>query len=195
MFIPYSYEIIAVDQNARCMEIVYRSEGRTPHHIGARLPYEGESLEAVVQMYSPVAHWLNEETPVQTVQVGITGSITQPEKTLDTTKIKKRSEIATRRYDFEASGVSVNGLLIRTDRDSQAVISSTHAAMQAGMLQTVQWKTADGTFATLDSAGILAIVQAVAVHVQNAFNIEKQLVDQLNAASTIEAVEAVQWPN
>lgn len=195
MSIEYTYEVVSVDQGARCMEIVYRSEGRATHHIGARLPYEGESLEAVVQMYSPVAHWLEQEAKVQSVSVGTSGSIGTAVETLESAKVKKKAEIAAARYMFESFRVNVSGLSISADRDSQAIIASTQAAMQAGILQSVQWKTADGTFATLDSAGVAAIAQAVTIHVQSAFNLEKQLVDQINAATTIQAVEAVQWPN
>lgn len=75
MSIAYTYEIVSVDPAARCMEIVYSSEGRQAMHIGARLPFEGESLESVVDMYSPVALWLAQEAPVVVPQVGTTGSI------------------------------------------------------------------------------------------------------------------------
>ena len=50
--IPYTYEIISVDQQARVMEVVYSSPGRQTMHISARLPFVGESLEAVIQMFS-----------------------------------------------------------------------------------------------------------------------------------------------
>jgi hypothetical protein len=78
MSITYNYEIIAVDQAARCMEVMYTAEGRQPMHIGARLPYEGEELEAVISMYSPVSYWLEQERAVQVPQVGTAGTIVPP---------------------------------------------------------------------------------------------------------------------
>lgn len=75
MSITYSYQIISVDEAARCMEVVYTADGRQTMHIGARLPYEGEELEAVIAMYSPVAYWLEQERVVQVPQVGATGTI------------------------------------------------------------------------------------------------------------------------
>lgn len=75
MSIPYTYEIVSVDPAARCMEIVYSSEGRQTMHIGARLPFEGESLEAVVAMYSPVSYWLEQEAPVVIPEIGTTGVV------------------------------------------------------------------------------------------------------------------------
>jgi hypothetical protein len=75
MSIAYTYEIVSVDPAARCMEIVYSSEGRQTMHIGARLPFEGESLEAVVEMYSPVAYWLEQEAAVVVPEVGTSGVV------------------------------------------------------------------------------------------------------------------------
>ena len=63
--IEYAYSIISVDQAARCMEIVYSSSGRQTMHIGARLPYEDETLDAVLQMYAPIAFWVQAEQQVQ----------------------------------------------------------------------------------------------------------------------------------
>jgi hypothetical protein len=79
MSIAYNYEIIAVDEQARCMEVVYTSEGRQTMHVGARLPYQGESLEAVIEMFSPVAYWLEQERAVLVPAVGTSGTIVPPE--------------------------------------------------------------------------------------------------------------------
>lgn len=76
MSIQYNYEIIAVDESARCMEVVYTSEGRQTQHIGARLPYEGETLESIIQMYAPTQYWLEQEMLVVPPQVGASGTIT-----------------------------------------------------------------------------------------------------------------------
>lgn len=75
MSITYTYEIIAVDEAARCMEVVYSAEGHQTMHVGARLPYQGESLEAVIEMFAPVAYWLEQATPVVVPQVGTSGSV------------------------------------------------------------------------------------------------------------------------
>jgi hypothetical protein len=82
MNIQYTYQIIAVDQTARCMEVVYSSEGRQTMHIGARLPFEGESLEAVIQTYAPVAYWREQELPVVPPEIGTKGVITLEEPAL-----------------------------------------------------------------------------------------------------------------
>jgi hypothetical protein len=78
MNITYTYEIISVDQQARCMEVVYTSEGMPTMHIGARLPYEGETTEAIVEMYAPVRYWEEINTPVVPVNVGQSGIVVVP---------------------------------------------------------------------------------------------------------------------
>lgn len=73
--IEYTYEIVSVNEEARCMEVVYSSDGRQTMHIGARLPFEGESLEDVIKMFAPVPLWIEQAMPVVAPTVGITGSV------------------------------------------------------------------------------------------------------------------------
>ena len=75
MSINYQYNIIAVDEAARCMEIIYTAEGHPTQHIGARLPYEGESLESIIRMYAPVAYWEELQKTVITPNIGESGYI------------------------------------------------------------------------------------------------------------------------
>lgn len=76
MTITYSYEITAVNQAARCMEIIYTADGHQTMHIGARLPYEGETLEDVVRMFEPVRYWEEQQLAVVVPQVGEAGTLT-----------------------------------------------------------------------------------------------------------------------
>jgi hypothetical protein len=75
MSVEYTYEIVRVDQPARCMEIVYQSPGRQPLHISARLPFTGETLESIVSMYAPVAYWIEQDKSVQAVELGVSGTL------------------------------------------------------------------------------------------------------------------------
>lgn len=74
--INYTYEITAVNEEARCMEIIYSSEGRETMHVGARLPFDGEQLEDIVRMYAPIQYWIEKELPVATPAVGASGALT-----------------------------------------------------------------------------------------------------------------------
>lgn len=75
MNITYAYKIIAVDEAARCMEVVYSAEGHQTMHIGTRLPFEGESLEAVIKAFAPVPLWTELATPVVAPPIGLSGTI------------------------------------------------------------------------------------------------------------------------
>ncbi len=75
MSIEYTYEIISVNAQARCMEIVYNATGYPTMHIGARLPYEGEELEAIIRMYAPVRYWEELTQAVVVPEVGTSGAL------------------------------------------------------------------------------------------------------------------------
>jgi hypothetical protein len=76
MTITYSYKIIAVDEAARCMEVVYEANGHQTMHIGARLPFEGEQLEDVVRVFAPVRYWEEQAAAVVAPAVGTEGVMT-----------------------------------------------------------------------------------------------------------------------
>jgi len=78
MSIQYTYEVIKVDSAARCMEVVYSAAGHQTLHIGARLPFEGESLELVIQQYAPIEYWEAQKRPVIVPEVGAAGTVTPP---------------------------------------------------------------------------------------------------------------------
>jgi hypothetical protein len=75
MNITYTYQIIAVNEAARCMEVVYSAEGHQTMHIGARLPFEGESIEEVIKAFAPTQLWTERAMPVVAPQVGASGVI------------------------------------------------------------------------------------------------------------------------
>lgn len=196
MSIPFNYSIIKVDEAARVMEVVYTSPGRQPVHVGARLPYQGEDLEGLIRAYSPVAYWLEQDAIVVPPTVGTEGSIDAPpeESTLEGVKFVKRDQIAKWRYAQETRGVVYQGVAVATDRTTQAQIASTFLSLKEGLLATVDWKSLDGTFHTLDFPAFAALAVAVAQHVQSAFTDEKGLLAQVAAAQTKEDVLAIALP-
>jgi len=77
--ITYTYEIISVDEAARVMEVVYTSPDYGIMHVGARLPYQGETVEQVVAMFAPVQEWRLRDLQVVVPGVGASGEITDAE--------------------------------------------------------------------------------------------------------------------
>jgi hypothetical protein len=70
--IPYTYEILSV--SGRSMEVRYENPDHGVMHVGVRIPYEGEDLEAVIDQFSPALLWAEQSRPVQEVTVGMTGT-------------------------------------------------------------------------------------------------------------------------
>lgn len=187
----YTYEIISVNQQAKCMEIVYRAEGRQPMHIGARLPFVNEPLENVVKQYAPIVMWEQEDLPLSIPTVGVTGWIGMEEKTLEDVKREKLEALAAWRYDLEVGGITLGSSIIRTDRESQALITGAFTTLKEGFVPYVDFKTASGAWIQITLAEITPIAQAVAQHVQTCFTAEKNLMARIHAAETIEDINNI----
>ena len=109
--------------------------------------------------------------------------------TLDELKSVKRAEIAASRFNAEVAGI----MGIRTDRESQALL--TGACLQAIIdpTYTLNWKTDDGSFVELTAEDVKAIGTTVRVHVQTQFDREKELNEQIDTATTAEELSLISW--
>ena len=108
--------------------------------------------------------------------------------TLADCQAAKKAEIANARWHAETSGVSG----FRTDRESQAMITGAALKAMQDETYTCRWKT-DAGFVELTAAQILAIADAVRAHVQACFDHERALLAIIDAAETVEDLEAVAW--
>lgn len=112
--------------------------------------------------------------------------------TLNEAKDVARARVAHARWTAETGGMVLQGMAIRTDRESQSLI--TGAALKA--LQDAEyvcsWKT-DAGFVDLSAPQVLAIADAVRAHVQECFDHERALNALVDAAETVEDLEAVTW--
>jgi len=111
---------------------------------------------------------------------------------LEKAKSEKKQEIAAARYAAEIAGVTVGGVTVRTDRESQALITGAALKAMQDATYTCRWKTESG-FVTLDAATIIAIADAVRSHVQTCFDAEYARGVLIDAAETVEDVEVVVW--
>lgn len=114
-----------------------------------------------------------------------------PEPTLDELKAQKKAEIAAARYEAETAGTTVNGVLIDTGRDSQALITGAALAAMLDDGYSLNWKTSAG-FIHLTAPEIIAVAQAVRAHVQTCFDREGELVALVDAAQTAEELDAIE---
>lgn len=108
---------------------------------------------------------------------------------IDRLKEYKTREIANARWMAEVSGVAG----IRTDRESQAMITGAALKAMQDDTYTCAWKSSDGTFATLTAVQILAAADAVRTHVQACFDREADLSTLIAAAETVADLEEITW--
>lgn len=78
---------------------------------------------------------------------------------------------AATRFAVETGGISVGGVQIATDRDSQAMVNGAWTYLQTSGAESVSYKAATG-FVTLDADTLKAIALAVGSHVQACFALE-----------------------
>jgi len=141
-------------------------------------------LDAVVS--SAFASWVNQFNPVVESPVELTG---------DALKTFLKAYAAAKRYAIETGGISVAGLSVATDRQTQAILSATVQAFQLGLLTgSIDWKASNGWVA-LDQPTITAIASSVLAHVQGAFSKERAVNDAIDAGTitTVLGIDAFAW--
>ena len=102
---------------------------------------------------------------------------------LEAAKSAKRAEIAAARWEAETAGIDVNGFTVRTDRESQALITGAALKAMQDSTYSCRWKTESG-FVELTAPQILAIADAVRAHVQGCFDHEAELLPLVEAAKS-----------
>jgi hypothetical protein len=113
--------------------------------------------------------------------------------TVEEMKALKLEELAGCRWEQETGGLTLpNGAEIKTDRESQALLTGASLYALQNPAATVEWKGANG-WVTLTAAQIQEIAMLVRNHVQEAFSREKELAAKVEACETVEEVDAVTW--
>ena len=145
--------------------------------------------------YADAAQWCNENNAriVDYPDRYEVEAIPAPVYTLDELKAQKKTEIAAARYAAETGGCSVDGAMIATDRESQALLTAAVVTARLDPEFKTRWKCADGRFVQLDAMQLRAIGDAVTAHVEACFSREAELVEQIDAAQTAEDLAAIQW--
>ena len=108
-------------------------------------------------------------------------------------KEAKKAEIAQARYNAEIAGVTINGVSIKTDRETQAVLTSACLQAYIDSGYSLNWKTGDGTFVSLPAEQIMAFGTAVRAHVQSCFDHEAELLPLIESAETEAELNLIAW--
>ena len=101
--------------------------------------------------------------------------------------------IATRRYEAEVGGITLNGVPIATDDRSKLLING--AALEATIdpAYVMQWKTPGG-FIELTAQQVIGIARAVRAHVQACFDREAELLAAVADGSITDQMLQEGWP-
>lgn len=111
----------------------------------------------------------------------------------------KWNEIKTVRNTEEFGDFPYNGMVFDGDVDSQrrlaGYISVSKTAIQNNTPFTAQFTLADNTEVTLTAEDFVGIEQAKVTQVASVFSIAANLREQINNATSVEAVEIIKWPS
>lgn len=101
--------------------------------------------------------------------------------------------IAARRYQEETSGITVAGAVVKTDRESQALITGAALAATIDPAYVCRWKSEQG-FITLDAPAIIGVATAIRNHVQGCFDREADLVSAVEGGKFTAEMMGQGWP-
>ena len=102
-------------------------------------------------------------------------------------------QIAARRFQVETGGVTVEGVQINTDRDSQSLLTGAAFAASLDPGYHIKWKAATG-FVDLTGEQILGIASQVRAFVQACFNREAELLGAVADGSIAAEMLEEGWP-
>lgn len=111
----------------------------------------------------------------------------------DTARAVLLSSIANLRWQKETAGITVAGLLINTERDSQNLINGAVVSSLLDPAYVCNWKTPEG-FISLHADTLKAVGLAVRAHVQACFDQEAVLVAAVEAGTYNDSMLHLGWP-
>lgn len=160
------------------------------------------SVDGKRAIRQPVEDW-SVGTDAATVTYALTDlSADEIAAELASTRASIKATVTARRFTAETGGITIGGMTIRTDRESQALINGAYNLardMLAGdVAETpIEFKGASG-WTQIAPAEMVAVGRAVAAHVQACFAHERALHDDIDVAATTADVLAVDintgWP-
>lgn len=178
--------------------------------LGLTLPtdpkLEGDGLRQWILQQAPVHHlrvmesvkdpMVNTDMTAIKAAVGVENLTTLPPapddglSPLDKAKKARKQHVAAWRYGTETGGVTVDGIIVKTDPESQAKISGALVSLKENLVADIQWKGVNG-WVTLGLPQMTAVATAVAQHVRQCFIDEKKYLDAIDACTTVDAVNAI----
>ncbi len=124
--------------------------------------------------------------------------VDEPPLTFAALQAARLTDLATVRYQHEVGGITVLGIPVPTDRETQSIVDRICKAFDDGDIDgTVSFKSPAG-FVALDANAMKAIKALGAQHVQACFARESALAAEIVAAADQSALDAIDinagWP-
>jgi hypothetical protein len=120
-----------------------------------------------------------------------------PPPTLAELRAARLAELAAKRWAVETAGIVVAGHVVRTDRESQALISGAYQLAAVEPEAVTRFKASSG-WVDLSGAEVQAVALAVARHVRQCFAREAELAAAVEAAEDEAELDAIDltdgWP-
>jgi hypothetical protein len=170
---PLDYWKLPDDQTA---------EGLPPHDPDTEIPVFDNGQWVVTKLAfferpSPLHKWDGEKWVIS----------------LEDAKSMKLDELANARWEEEVGGLVLpNGMEVKTDRESQALMTGASLKALQDPEYTCNWKGANG-WVVLDAMTIMYIGEAVRAHVQACFDKEMALSEAVVRATTDDQIQAITW--
>lgn len=112
---------------------------------------------------------------------------------LSQAKDAKLAELAEARWETETGGLTLpDGTVIKTDRESQGLLTGASLYVLQNASATVEWKGAND-WVTLTASDLQGIAMLVRNHVQGCFSKERELGAKVEACKSLEEIEAISW--
>ena len=111
---------------------------------------------------------------------------------IDTLKQGKLWQLADARWREETAGFTYNGHEFHSDRESQDRVFQAYMASLSDPNFTVTWKTKTG-WLEMTASDFITLYNEFQTFLQGLYQKEKALQEQVEAATTIEELEAIQW--
>jgi len=116
------------------------------------------------------------------------------EPTLEQVKADKIKAIALQRYQIEIGGVTYTenetDYIIRSDRDDVSRLKETTDEIIARNIASIDWKCKNDLWLEINTSNVAAIKTAMLTHIQSCFAAEKAAQEEINAMTTVEAVNS-----
>ena len=106
-------------------------------------------------------------------------------------RARLRARATERRWQVETAGITLGGVQVATDDRAKTLLAgaSERARRDAGF--STRWKGADGTWAPVSNATIIALADAVFAHIDACFLREEELHGLIAAAADAAALDAL----